>query len=119
MSGKRQKTKEGLKKADLMKSKSANKIVSKKKSAACKDHFNKNIASWVAACRKARQELGITGFVAIKKGTPLYDKAKELVATVKPMLLRKGSSKLPPEPTLLRKGSSKLLRKGSTKSSLT
>merc|ERR1719189_858054 len=84
LSGKKVKTKKGLKKADLMKSKSANKIVSKKKSAAGKDSFNKNIASWVAACKKAREELGITGFVAIKKNTPLYNKAKELMSSANP-----------------------------------
>merc|ERR1719330_1774921 len=71
----------------------SNKIVTKRKSASCKDHFNKNIATWVAACKKARQELGLTGFVALKKGTPFYDKAKELVPSVRPLLLRKGSTK--------------------------
>merc|ERR1712176_623822 len=95
MSGKREKTKEGLKKTDLMRSKSSNKIVSKRKSAACKEHFNKNIAAWVAACMKAREELCITGFLAVKKGTPFYDKVKELMAsgTVKPMLFRKASTR--------------------------
>ena len=34
--------------------------------------------SWVWAVGKARKELGITGFVAIKKGTELYNRAKEL-----------------------------------------
>ena len=34
--------------------------------------------SWVACVAKARKELGVKGFVAIKKVTPLYNRAKEL-----------------------------------------
>ena len=34
--------------------------------------------SWVGCVAKARKELGVKGFVAIKKGTPLYNRAKEL-----------------------------------------
>ena len=34
--------------------------------------------SWVGCVAKARKELGVKGFVAIKKGTPLYKRAKEL-----------------------------------------
>ena len=34
--------------------------------------------SWTDAVSQARKELGITGFMAIKKGTPLYAKAKEI-----------------------------------------
>ena len=33
---------------------------------------------WLACVAKARKELGVKGFVAIKKGTPLYKRAKEL-----------------------------------------
>ena len=33
---------------------------------------------WLACVSKARKELGVKGFVAIKKGTPLYKRAKEL-----------------------------------------
>ena len=33
---------------------------------------------WLACVAKARKELGVEGFVAIKKGTPLYKRAKEL-----------------------------------------
>merc|ERR1719421_1697848 len=32
---------------------------------------------WIQAVAKARKALKITGFAAIKKGTPLYAKAKE------------------------------------------
>ena len=31
---------------------------------------------WLAACAKARKALGCKGFVAIKKGSALYNKAK-------------------------------------------
>lgn len=77
LSGKKEKTKSGLKKDDLMKSKSG-KIVSKRKSASGKKAYEKNVAGWVAACMKARKELGLSGFVAVKKGTAFYDKSREL-----------------------------------------
>merc|ERR1712224_278770 len=47
------------------------KIVSKKKSALGKK------SPWIQACAKARKALKITGFAVIKKGSPLYAKAKE------------------------------------------
>lgn len=34
--------------------------------------------SWIAAVAKARKELKIKGFMAIKKGTALYKRAKAL-----------------------------------------
>merc|ERR1719158_1954347 len=37
-----------------------------------------NIKGWTVAVQKARKALGVKGFVAVKKGTPLYKKAKEL-----------------------------------------
>ena len=49
------------------------KIVSKKASARTKRVLNK----WHKAVQKARKHLGITGFVAIKRGTKLYNKARE------------------------------------------
>merc|ERR1719240_195744 len=63
-------------KADLIKNK-AGKIVSKKKSAAAKKRFATTIKGWLEAVQKARKELGVKGFVAIKKGSALYKKAKE------------------------------------------
>merc|ERR1719387_3193648 len=63
----------GLTKADLKETKSG-RIVSKKKSAICKSNFG----GWQAALAKARKALNVKGFVAVKKGTPLYKKAKEL-----------------------------------------
>merc|ERR1719217_495447 len=67
-SGRISKTKGGLAKGSLMKSKSG-KIVSAKKSALGKK------SKWIAAVNKARKALGVKGFVAIKKGSALYKKA--------------------------------------------
>ena len=69
--GKLDKTKTGLKKSDLVKNK-AGRIVSKKKSQRAKS------SPWLAALKQARSALKIKGFCVIKKGTPLYKKAKEL-----------------------------------------
>merc|ERR1719161_1101049 len=58
-----------------MKSKTG-KLVSKKAHAAGKKAYA-NIKGWTAAVQKARKELGVKGFVAVKKGSTLYKKAKE------------------------------------------
>jgi hypothetical protein len=52
------------------------KIVSKKQQRAGKKAYTR-ISGWTDAVLKARNALGIEGFVLIKKGTPLYLKAKE------------------------------------------
>ena len=39
---------------------------------------SKGKVTWFGAVAKARKELNITGFVAIKKGSPLYKRAKEI-----------------------------------------
>merc|ERR1712182_12618 len=70
-SGKLSKTKSGYTKADFVKNKSG-RVVSKKASLRGKK------SPWIAAVQKARAALKIKGFSAIKKGTPLYKKAKEL-----------------------------------------
>merc|ERR1711869_132660 len=67
--GSKAKTVGGLTAKDLTKNKNG-KIVSKKASARGKKH------PWMQAVAKARKALKITGFSAIKKGTPLYAKAK-------------------------------------------
>ena len=69
-SGKISKTKTGYTKTDFVKNK-IGKIVSKKASLRAKK------SPWIAAVQKARAALKIKGFSAIKKGTPLYKKAKE------------------------------------------
>merc|ERR1719245_1953241 len=73
--GGKERTATGLKKSDLMKSKTG-KIVSKKAHAAGKKAYA-NIKSWTVAVQKARKDLGVKGFVAVKKGTALYKAAKE------------------------------------------
>merc|ERR1719393_1025957 len=67
-----------MKKSDLIKSKTG-KIVSKKASAAGKKAY-KNIKGWTVAVQQARKELGVKGFVPIKKGSAIYKKAKEFYA---------------------------------------
>merc|ERR1712149_130564 len=68
--GSRAKTVGGMTAKDLLKNKYG-KVVSKKRSAFAKK------SPWIQAVTKARKALKITGFAAIKKGTPLYAKAKE------------------------------------------
>ena len=76
-SGTKEKTASGLKKSDLMKSKTG-KIVSKKAHAAALRRYATNVKGWITAVQKARKALGVKGFQAVKKGSPLYTKAKEL-----------------------------------------
>lgn len=85
--GKFTRTSTGLKKRDLKKNKYG-KVVSKRLSEAGRKNFAR-VACWIAACQKARDELGITGFVAIRKDTELYKKAKELCPHVEPHVLGK------------------------------
>merc|ERR1719441_22094 len=73
--GSKAKTVGGLTAKDLTKNKYG-KIVSKKQSALAKKRFSSSIGAWTKAVQKARKTLKVTGFVAIKKGTPLYAKAK-------------------------------------------
>merc|ERR1712225_160179 len=73
--GTKSKTTSGLKKSDLMKNKNG-KIVSRKASANVKKAYAR-IKGWTVAVTKARKFLGVKGFVAVKKGSPLYKKAKE------------------------------------------
>merc|ERR1719160_2321454 len=77
--GNKEKTQSGLKKNDLMKN-SKGRIVSKKASAASKKMYasGKTIKKWTDAVGKARKAMGLKGFVPIRKGTPLYSKAKSL-----------------------------------------
>ena len=74
--GTKAKTNSGLTKSDLVKNK-AGKIVSKKKLAQGKKAYA-HIKTWTVAVQKARKALGVKGFVAIKKSSALYKKAKEL-----------------------------------------
>merc|ERR1712124_85841 len=71
--GTKEKTVGGLTKSDLTRNKYG-KIVSKKQSAQGKKN------PWVQAVKKARAALKVKGFAVIKKGSPLYIKAKEFYA---------------------------------------
>merc|ERR1711904_286584 len=71
LKGKKEKTVGGLTAKDLIKNKYG-KIVSKKASAKAKK------SPWIAAVANARSALKLKGFVAVKKGSPLYAKAKSL-----------------------------------------
>merc|ERR1719262_1975399 len=68
--GSKAKTVGGLTAKDLTRNKYG-KIVSKKSSVHGKKH------PWMQAVKKARAALKIKGFCVIKKGSPLYQKAKE------------------------------------------
>merc|ERR1719321_1662663 len=68
--GTKEKTVGGMTATSLTKNKHG-KVVSKKQSAMGKKH------PWMAAVTKVRKALGLKGFVAIKKGSALYKKAKE------------------------------------------
>merc|ERR1712113_611532 len=72
--GRSQKTQGGLMKSALKKNKSG-KIVSVKRS---NNAMKGKSSKWIAAVNKARKQLKIKGFVAIKKGTTLYKTAKSL-----------------------------------------
>ena len=69
--GKRCKTDGRLRRDDLVKNKRG-RIVSKKSHARAKKH------PWIAACNAAKKALNIKGFAKFKKGTALYNKAKEI-----------------------------------------
>merc|ERR1712057_59658 len=68
--GSKEKTVGGLSASSLTKNKYG-RVVSKKQSLKGKKN------SWMIAVQKARKALKITGFVAVKKGSELYKKAKE------------------------------------------
>merc|ERR1711994_287803 len=74
--GRKMYTSGGLTKANLMMN-ARGKVVSKKAHSQGKSRFKKSgLGKWVSAMQKARAELGLTGFVACKKGTEYYNLAK-------------------------------------------
>ena len=75
--GTKEKTRGGLTASDLFKNKRG-KVVSKKRSASAKKRYASTVGPWIQAIKKARAALKIKGFLACKKGSPLYIKAKEL-----------------------------------------
>merc|ERR1712203_412094 len=83
-SGRKAKTQGGLTKDKLVKNK-AGRVVSKAMSARAKKAFATSaLKTWADAVKKARKELGLTGFVAIggksAAGKALYAKAKSILA---------------------------------------
>jgi len=68
-------TKSGLTKKDLCVNKRG-KVLSKKRAKAAAKSF-KNIQPWLKCCKRAKKELGHTGFVPCKKGTKYYKLAKK------------------------------------------
>ena len=72
--GNKVKTAGGFTKADLMKTKTG-KIITKRQHARGKKAY-KNIKGWTVAVQKAKKELNLKGFVAVRRGTPLYETAK-------------------------------------------
>merc|ERR1711972_1179258 len=66
-----------LRQGDLVKNKRG-KIVSKKASAEGKKRYKKNLQPWIKAFVQARKNLGLTGFVACKKGSAFYKEAMRL-----------------------------------------
>merc|ERR1719473_516809 len=74
--GTKAKTYTGLTKSDLVKNKRG-RIVTKKQQSKGKQLYTTFGKQWITAVQKARKALGLKGFVAIKKGSPLYNKAKE------------------------------------------
>lgn len=71
-----------LRSDDLVKN-AYGKIVSKKASEAAKKRSAQTIGKWTTAVKQAREELNLTGFVAVKKGTPVYTRAQEIYAESK------------------------------------
>jgi len=67
-----------LRKEDLVQN-AYGKIVSKKASEAAKKRIKDGvgIGKWTQAVKRAREELGLTGFVPVKKGSEVYAKAQE------------------------------------------
>jgi len=67
-----EKTVSGLTKDKLTRSKTG-KIVSRAKQECGKKAYE-NIRGWTQAFLQARSELGVSGFVPVTKGSPLYEK---------------------------------------------
>eukprot|EP00928_Gymnodinium_smaydae_P067063 TRINITY_DN49_c0_g1_i1.p1 TRINITY_DN49_c0_g1~~TRINITY_DN49_c0_g1_i1.p1 ORF type:complete len:236 (-),score=40.33 TRINITY_DN49_c0_g1_i1:213-920(-) len=76
-----EKTVGGLTKCQLARSKTG-KIVSKKMQARGNAAYA-HIKCWVESMVKARAELGLSGFVAVRKGSPLYAKTMDIYRSCK------------------------------------
>merc|ERR1712241_636102 len=81
--GGKEKTSSGMTKDKLIKNKSG-KVVSKAASARSKKAWATNpLKKWIEACKQARKQLGVAGFVAVggktAQGKALYAKAKSIL----------------------------------------
>ena len=73
-----EKTRHGVTRDDLVKSK-AGSLITKKEQAKAKRQYRNSLWKWTVALQLARRELGISGFGAVVKGGPLHTKAKEIM----------------------------------------
>merc|ERR1719465_197366 len=75
--GDKERTRRGLRKTDLVKNKQG-KIVSRTISSNSMKVYSRTIGRWTLACTNARRVLGLKGFVPVRKGRALYEKARQL-----------------------------------------
>lgn len=83
-------TKGGLTQGDLVKNKRG-RIVSKARSEKAKKKTSPRLEAWRDAVAKAKKALHLEGFQAIRKGTPLYEKAHEYFSATKPTKTKKST----------------------------
>ena len=76
-SGTADRTGGGLTKKDLCLNKRGKVVSIKAKKFGMKQYKSSGLGKWTAACKRARKELGLTGFVACKKGTAFYKLARK------------------------------------------
>jgi len=75
--GTKAKTYNGLTKSDLLKIK-CGRLMTKKQQSKGMQLYSTCGKQWIASVQKTRNALGVRGFfLAIKKGSPLYNKVKE------------------------------------------
>ena len=74
----------GLTKKDLKKDKSGVRIVSK-----AQQKLNPGAKLWMNAVAKARKDEKTKGFVLLKQGEPLYERAKEIYESMKKKAAKK------------------------------
>jgi len=82
-SGRCHRTNGGLRKEDLTINRRG-RVVSLRKQARAKRTSFANIAGWLGAFKKARVDLGLSGFVLVKKGSILYERTKFFYESTKP-----------------------------------
>jgi len=86
-----EKTSGGLKKVDLTRNR-IGRIVSTRTSARSKVNYASTLAKWTQALMKAREALGIKGFVVVTKGSAVYEKAQEFYKQLQTLEQAPGSA---------------------------